>query len=216
VYWRVPRDGAFKTTQKGLEVALGRNNLAGSPGGSEPAAKAVNFIGRRQTDSTFEFSVDLSFDPKADGQEAGITAFLWQTANIQLGLMRSSGSTYLRYNSTEQREKKTAVPASWLGKPMRLQITMPDPRTYVFSAMLASDKSQQISFGKASTTQLSPSGSFVGTLVGVYATCNGAGLGLDCPATTPKAYFKQWRYKGAQQYISQTQSVPSNIFNRVG
>ncbi|KAI4657757.1 uncharacterized protein J4E78_006145 [Alternaria triticimaculans] len=214
VYWRVPRDGAFKTTQKGLQVALGRNNLAGSPGGSDPASRAVNFIGRRQTDSTFKFSVDLSFDPKADGEEAGVTAFLWQTANIQLGLMRSNGSTYLRYNSTEHQEKRTPVPASWNGKPMRFEITMPDPRTYIFSATLAHGKSRPISFGRASTEQLSPSGSFVGTLIGVYATCNGAGSGLDCPATTPNAYFGRWRYKGIRQYISETESVPSEAFNQ--
>ncbi|RII09991.1 glycoside hydrolase family 43 protein [Alternaria sp. MG1] len=214
VYWRVPRDGAFKTTHKGLQVMLGRNNLAGSFNVSDPASRAVNFIGRRQTDSTFDFSVDMSFDPKSDGQEAGITAFLWQTANIQLGLVRNNGTTYLRYNSTEEVEKKTPVPASWHGKAMRLRITMPDPNTYLFSAMLASGKSKQISFGRASTAQLSPSGSFVGTLIGVYATCNGAGSGLDCPTTTPKAYFRRWRYKGIEQYISETQSVPSADFNQ--
>jgi beta-xylosidase len=214
VYWRVPREGAFQTTRQGLQVALGRNNLAGSFNGSEPASKAINFIGRRQTDSTFEFSVDLSFDPKADGQEAGITAFLWQTANIQLGLVRNNGTTYLRYNSTEQQEKKMPVPASWRGKPMRLQITMPDPDTYVFSAILAHGRSKEISFGRASTVQVSPPGSFTGTLIGVYATCNGAGSGLDCPATTPKAYFRKWRYKGSEQYISETESVPSEHFNR--
>jgi beta-xylosidase len=193
---------------------LGRNNLAGSFNVSDPASRAVNFIGRRQTDSTFDFSVDMSFDPKSDGQEAGITAFLWQTANIQLGLVRNNGTTYLRYNSTEEVEKKTPVPASWHGKPMRLRITMPDPKTYLFSAMLASGKSKQISFGRASTAQLSPSGSFVGTLIGVYATCNGAGSGLDCPTTTPKAYFRRWRYKGMEQYISETESVPSVDFNQ--
>jgi beta-xylosidase len=214
VYWRVPREGAFETTHKGLQVALSRNNLAGSPGGSEPAAKAISFIGRRQTDSTFDFSVELSFAPNADEQEAGITAFLWQTANIHLGLVRLGGNMYFRFNSTEQQNKTTSVPTSWAGKPIRLRLQMPKPTQYAFSAMLASDESTEIAVGNASATQLSPSGSFVGTLIGVYATCNGAGEGLDCPADAPKSYFQRWRYTGVSQQISANESVASGEFNQ--
>jgi len=216
VYWRVPRNGTFEVTERGLQTVLGRNNVAGLPGGSEPAAKAISFIGRRQTDSTFNFSVDLSFTPTADKQEAGITAFLTQQANIQLGLTLTGDQLSLRFNATGQ-NKTTPIPATWVGKQIRLQIQMPSPTQYTFSAMLASDESTRISMGNAAATQLSGgSGSFVGTLIGVYATCNGAGEGLDCPADAPKAYFKRWRYNGASQYISATESTPSMNFNQGG
>ncbi|PVI06178.1 glycoside hydrolase family 43 protein [Periconia macrospinosa] len=216
VYWRVPRDGAVEVTAEGLQVALGRNNVPGSPGGSDPAAKAISFIGRRQTDSTFDFSVDLSFTPNAAGQEAGITTFLTQAANIQLGVILSGEQLSLRFNATEAQNKTTPLPAEWSGEPIRLQITMPSPTKYTFSASLASDESTKIEVGSASTVQLSGgSGSFVGTLVGVYATCNGAGSGLDCPEDTPNAYFNRWRYTGISQYISQTESVPTADFNTV-
>jgi len=214
VYWRVPLPGAFETTSKGLQVTLNRNNLLGSPGGSEPANRAISFIGRRQTDSTFNYSVDLSFSPTADGQEAGVTAFLWQTANIHLGLTQMDGKLALRFNSTEQSNKTIPVPATWAGQSVCLEINMPDVRTFAFSAMLASDAQSKIEVGNADASQLSPGGSFVGTLIGVYATCNGAGEGLECSPDTPKAYFDKWRYTGVSQKISAIESVASEEFNK--
>lgn len=216
VHWRVPLDGVFKTTKKGLQVVLGRNNLGNSFNTSEPASKAISFVGRRQTDSTFKYSVDLSFAPTASGQEAGITAFLTQYANIQLGLTMHNGSLAFRFNSTEIRNQITALPAAWVNKPIRLHIEMRTPDQYMFTASLASgDSSAVMGLGKASAAQLSGgTGSFVGTLIGVYATCNGAGAGLSCPAGTPNAYFSKWRYQGVKQWISDTESVRSEDFNK--
>jgi beta-xylosidase len=214
VHWRVPREGAFTVADKGLHVVLGKNNLAGSPGGPKPASKAISFIGRRQTDSTFNFSVDLFFAPTAGRQEAGVTAFLTQAANIQLGIVLEGQQLSFRFNSTETQNKISAVPASWSGKSIRLQIQMSTPTEYTFSAMLASDEKTKIRVGEASAKQLSGgTGSFVGTLVGAYATCNGAGSELDCPTDTPKAYFSRWRYAGVSQYITATESIPSNEHN---
>ena len=216
VHWRVPRDNAFTVTEKGLQVILGRNNVAGSPGGVKPAAKAISFIGRRQTDSTFKFSVDLDFTPNAAKQEAGVTAFLTQAANIQMGIVSENMTLSFRFNSTESREKRTALPASWTSKPLRLHIEMCTPSEYMFSASLASDETIKMDIGKASAAQLSGgTGSFVGTLIGVYATCNGAGSDLDCPADAPKAYFNRWRYTGVSQYISATESMPSEKHNQL-
>jgi len=216
VYWRVPRKDAFTVSKQGLEVTLGKNDLAGSFNGNQPASKAISFIGRRQTDSTFKFSVDLSFKPTFAKQEAGITAFLTQFANIQLGLIYDNQTLSFRFNSTETRNKKTTVPSAWVGKPIRLSIEMRNPSEYTFSASLASDKPSAVTeIGKASAAQLSGgTGSFVGTLIGVYATCNGAGTSeLDCPTDTPKAYFKRWRYNGVRQWISATESIPSDQHN---
>jgi beta-xylosidase len=215
VHWRVPREGTFTITEKGLQVVLGKNDVAGSPGGSIPAAKAISFIGRRQTDSTFNFSVDLLFTPQAPKQEAGVTVFLTQAANVQLGVTLEGQQLYFRFNATGSENMKTAVSATWIGKPIRLQIQMSTPTEYAFSAMLASDEKTKINVGKASATQLSGgSGSFVGTLIGVYATCNGAGSKLDCPSNAPKAYFNRWRYTGVSQYISANESIPSTTYKQ--
>lgn len=216
VYWRVPRPGMISTTKKGLQVVLSKNNLANQYNTSTPSSKAISFIGRRQTDSTFRFSVDVSFAPTATGQEAGITAFLTQYANVQLGVTTRDGALTLRFNSTESRDKYTAVPKAWVGKPLRLSIEMTMPDEYVFSAASTARGSKALQLGKASTAQVSGNtGSFVGTLIGVYATCNGAGSdALDCPAKTPKAWFQRWRYQGVRQWVDKTVSVASRDFNR--
>jgi hypothetical protein len=52
-------------------------------------------------------------------------------------------------------------------------------------------------------------GSFVGSLVGAYATCNGEGTGAECPGEG-KAIFQRWRYTGEAQYITTTETVPDD------
>jgi len=212
VYWRIPRDGIFTATDAGLQVVLGRNNLAGSPSGStNGATRAISFIGRRQTHSLFTFSVDLTFSPKENNQEAGVTAFLTQEANIQLALVQLSNQLSFRFTANGQ-SKTSAVPAAWVGKAIRLQIQMGSINTYTLAAMLATDVKTKIVLGTASAELLSGgSGSFVGTLLGVYATCNGAGSGLDCPSGTPNAYFQRWRYTGAAQYVTAGTTVPRQV-----
>ena len=208
VHWRVPREGAFSVTKKGLKVVLGRNSLSGAPGGSEPAAKAVSFVGRRQTHSLFRFGVDLDFAPRAEGQEAGVTAFLTQAANLQLGVSLVGGELSFRFNASGK-VTTTAVPRKWAGERVRLEIEMTTPTEYTFAALRAGDEKSRLVLGKASAELLSGgSGSFVGTLIGVYATCNGAGSGVDCPNGTPDAYFRQWKYTGTAQYISATEKIP--------
>lgn len=212
VYWRVPRANAFSVTDKGLTIVPGRNALDGAAGGT--SNRHISFIGRRQTDSLFTFSVDLSLTPSGNNQEAGVVAFLTQQANIQLGVVQLNGKLSLRFKTTASgsQAKTQAVPSAWAGKPIRLQVQMASATTYTLSAMLAADVSSKIVVGTASAELLSGgSGSFVGTLIGVYATCNGAGSGSDCPAGTPSAYFNRWRYTGAGQYISATETVPAVV-----
>lgn len=213
VYWRVPLDAAFSVAAGGgLQVVLGRNDLSGAPGGTHRGARAISFVGRRQTHSLFTFSVDLSFAPQAAGQEAGVVAFLTQSAYIQLGVVLVNSQLTFRFKTSSGQAKTSAVPSDWVAKPIRLQIQMETPNQYTFAAMLASDTGTKTVLGTASAELLSGgTGSFVGALIGVYATCNGAGSGIACPPNTPNAYFKRWRYTGAAQYITATETLPSTV-----
>lgn len=208
VYWRVPRSSDdFRVTDRGLRLAVRTNDLSGAPGGTYAGAKAITFIGRRQTHSTFTFSVDLSFFPSVNTtteQEAGITAFLTQEANIQLGVVTINKKHMLRLKDTKGQLKTQALPTDWIEKPVRLQIQALSPSEYTFSAALASDESSKIVIGKSSAEILSGgSGSFVGTLLGIYATCNKSGSSGVCePRTIGGSYFNRWRYTGDSQYIS--------------
>lgn len=228
VYWRVPRDGSISVTKDGLQIVPSRNNLTGIPE-SETSLELTGqyglaFIGRRQTDTLFTFSVDLSFNPKEIEQEAGVTIFLTQFNHIDLGvvLLAQNSSTEVKRQGTPRPYFRLGsigtiatppphlvpVPEEWTEGPIRLQIQATNATTFTLSAMPASDTNAKIVIGTASAEVVSGGrGSFVGSLVGSYATCNGAGSGLDCP-DGGVAHFQRWRYTGAAQYISETESIP--------
>ncbi|GAP84501.1 putative xylosidase arabinosidase protein [Rosellinia necatrix] len=231
VHWRVPRAGAFSTTASGLRVVPSRNNLTGHPF-SDTAPEltgqaGLSFVGRRQTHTLFEFSVDVAFAPRSAGQEAGVTVFLTQADHIDLGLVLlapndDNGSD--AYADAEPRLRlalrfraegtggppapvTVPVPRAWEGRKIRLQIRAADATRYTLAAMPVGNPGARLVVGTASAALVSGgNGSFVGSLVGAYATCNGAGSGLVCPPGGD-AYFTRWRYHGEAQYISATESV---------
>ncbi|KAK3324847.1 glycosyl hydrolase [Apodospora peruviana] len=208
MYWRVPRNGTFSVTAKGLQVVPSRNNLTGTPQSTSSidlsGQRGLAFIGRRQTDTLFTFSVVLSFSPQATGQEAGVTVFLTQVNHIDLGVVRLSSGLALRLRAegtgAAPTSKSVPVPSSW--DKIRLQIQASNSTHYDLSAMPARNPNASIPLGTISAGLVSGgNGSFVGSLLGVYATCNGAGTGVDCP-TGGNACFTRWRYYGKAQYIS--------------
>jgi len=67
--------------------------------------------------------------------------------------------------------------------------------------MPAENPGAAIKIGTASAQFVSGgNGTFVGSLVGAFATCNGAGEGDDCPEGG-EAVFKRWRYEGLGQQV---------------
>ncbi|KAK8037569.1 hypothetical protein PG991_000915 [Apiospora marii] len=222
VYWRVPREDTFSVTADGLHIVPSRNNLTGIPESNTDGVlggrQGLAFVGRRQTDTLFTFSVDVSFAPTTVGQEAGITVFLTQLNHIDLGIVleEEGDATKLSFRmrsiGTIAAPEPTIVevPSEWLDAPIRLEIQAADPTEYTLSAMPASDPDARVVIGKASAVLVSGgAGNFVGSLVGAYATCNGLGSGTECPEGGV-AHFTRWRYAGEAQYISATVRVPSN------
>ncbi|KAI0881651.1 glycoside hydrolase family 43 protein [Annulohypoxylon maeteangense] len=232
VHWRVPRPGAFSVTSKGLQVIPSRNNLTGTPLSTATpelsGQQGLSFIGRRQTDTLFAFTVDVSFTPQQVGQEAGITVFLTQVNHIDLGIVLLTKTTSLSsYSGREGAQPKpqlsfrfraegtgtiptpniVAVPEDWLDGPIRLYIETANATHYDLSASTAGDPDSRIHVGTASAGLVSGGGgSFVGSLVGAYATCNGAGSGVECPEGG-NVYFTRWRYSGLGQYVTETQVI---------
>ncbi|KAI0164532.1 glycoside hydrolase family 43 protein [Hypoxylon sp. FL1284] len=236
IHWRVPRPDAFAiTAAAGLRVVPSRNNLTGVPlsDATTPeltGQRGLSFVGRRQTDTLFVFSVDLTFRPREVGQEAGVTVFLTQVNHIDLGVallppqQSNDSNSPCQIGATSQlmvwfraegtgtppAPRTVPVPADWLDGDkggIRLQIEAANATHYLLSAMPAADPKAQVLVGVAPAALVSGgNGSFVGGLVGVYATCNGAGAGDECPEGGD-AYFKRWRYTGKGQYISETTVV---------
>ncbi|KAI2623801.1 glycoside hydrolase family 43 protein [Xylaria nigripes] len=226
VHWRVPRQGTFSTTEHGLEIIPSRNNLTGTPSSDvtpELSGKSgLAFIGRRQTHTLFNFSVDLSFAPKSVGQEAGVTVFLTQFDHIDLGVVLLSPSSSSHSCKTKRQlafrfraegagfvpaPNIVPIPSSWAHEDIRLQIQTVNMTHYSLSAMPARNPAAALVIGTASAALVSGGqGGFVGSLIGTYATCNGAGSGVTCPAGG-NAHFRRWRYTGVAEYISATESV---------
>ncbi|KAK9422274.1 putative Glycoside hydrolase family 43 protein [Seiridium unicorne] len=224
VYWRVPREGAFTVTDQGLQIVPSRGNLTGTP--ELTGQDGLAFIGRRQTDTLFDFSVDLLFAPQVIGQEAGVTVFLTQLNHIDLGLVLlkpESGEPQLTLRfQTEAPWKDNPpvpgdgpspvlipVPSTWpTDEAVTLKVQTANSTHYRLTANPSDNPNAQILVGTASAELLSGgNGTFVGSLVGAYATCNGAGDGLDCPEGG-NAYVRSWRYTGTGQYVSATELVP--------
>ncbi|KAI0431732.1 glycosyl hydrolase [Xylaria sp. FL1042] len=228
VYWRVPRPGAFSTTARGLQIIPSRNNLTGTPFSTITpeltGQHGLSFIGRRQTHTLFAFSVDLSFAPTSVGQEAGVTVFLTQVDHIDLGVVllapesssdRSVGKPQLAFRFRAEgtgippAPRIAPVPAAWTHGKIRLLIQTLNTTHYSLAAMPVDKPGAKLVIGTASAGLVSGgNGSFVGSLVGAYATCNGAGSGFACP-DGGNAYFSRWRYTGEAQYISATESIQS-------
>ncbi|SPO00286.1 related to xylosidase/arabinosidase [Cephalotrichum gorgonifer] len=223
VYWRVPGEETFSVTSRGLQVVPTRSNLTGNWGESGSnvlsGKEGLAFIGRRQTHTLFTFTVDLTFDPKQEGQEAGVTMFLTQFNHIDLGIKllpakkgkkpELSFSFASQGTGTPPPPQTIPVPHDWAKHPIRLQIQTVNATHYELSAAPPSKPESKIVVGAASASLLSGgAGSFVGSLVGVYATCNGQGSGTACPKGG-EAFFNRWRYDGEAQYISATESIPA-------
>jgi beta-xylosidase len=216
VYWRVPRDDVFSTTDAGLQVVPSRNNLTGIPFNTEEielsGQRGLSFVGRRQTHTLFHYSVDVSFAPTEVGQEAGVTVFLTQLNHIDIGLVLLDSGLSLRFRAigtgTVPQPVVVPVPGNWTtGEPVRLHIYAEDPKTYRLAASQGCKR--PVTVATASSELVSGgSGSFVGSLLGVYATCNGLGSGVECPEGGV-ATFQRWRYTPVGQHISETESIPA-------
>lgn len=227
LYWRVPAPGTFSTTAQGLQVVPSRNNLTGQISPLElNGQKGLSFIGRRQTDTELTFSVDLTFSPKDKGTEAGVTVFLTQFNHLDLGVVRTKCGLSLHFRAEAQsvnvpvpETKSVPLPKAWGsgGGAIRLEIRAGNRTHYSFSASRTGVDGKVVEGSKQTVAEASATlvsggtGTFVGSLVGVYATCNGAGNGTSCPTGSGNAYFRRWRYTGVAQAISATEDVPSKL-----
>ncbi|GAB1729134.1 hypothetical protein NU195Hw_g3398t1 [Hortaea werneckii] len=234
LHWRWPQDGAFTVSPEdhpySLRVVPSRANLTGSVISDDFALTGkmgISFIGRRQTHTLFTFGVDMKFDPEARDQEAGITAFLTQLNHINLGIAQSNHSVQhgkgsgleFRFQIETAGTINSTIPSStvvtnvpWCGgDTIHLQMHTINETHYGFSAWPTDCPNEKIIIGHASAEVVSGgSGPFVGTLLGAYATCNGAGStnSTTCP-DGGNAYFSRWRYSGAAQQIAEDEFVPS-------
>ncbi|KAF2465516.1 arabinofuranosidase [Lindgomyces ingoldianus] len=200
IHWRPPVGDSYAISPEGhpntLRLKPSKLNLtaldgnAGGPGGQ-------TFIGRRQVDTLFTYTVRLDYMPKMVEEEAGVTVFLTQNHHARFGmtLLSSTNSStpipHFRFHAISYipvpDSFTTPVPSNWVGQPLTLEIKTVNTTHYSFSAGPANNSTLLQRFAYVPGSILS--WGFTGTLVGVYATSNG-GNG------TAEAYVSNWNYLG--------------------
>ncbi|KAJ4989904.1 xylosidase : arabinofuranosidase [Stagonosporopsis vannaccii] len=218
LFWRPPKTSLFAISPPGhpntLRISPSRVNLTADTV-YNPAVDGLGFIARKQTATTFDYSVDLSFQPTQAEEEAGVTVFLTQMQHIDLSIINvdSKGSLipHLRWrveaigkpDYTAPEARTVPLSKTWRNQPIRLSIEATDDSEYVFSAASVSKPREAVSMGTASAQVVSGgSGPFTGTIIGAFATSNN-GTG-----NTP-AYFSRWRYTPKKQAIAANIFIPA-------
>ncbi|KAF4966704.1 hypothetical protein FSARC_5648 [Fusarium sarcochroum] len=216
VHHRVPKEGTFTFSQKGLQIIPSRNNITGKPLSKDEielsGQRGLAFVGRRQTHTLFDFSIDIDFNPDLDEQEAGITVFRTQLDHIDLGVVRlppkkgaqKHSRLAFRFRATGAKNvpatRVVPVPKDWEKHTIRLQIKTANQTQYSLEAVNV-HQSRRLKIATVSASLVSGgSGEFVGSLLGAYATCNGQGSGQECPKGG-NVYVRRWKYEGIAQEI---------------
>ncbi|KAJ9653883.1 hypothetical protein H2198_006992 [Neophaeococcomyces mojaviensis] len=230
-YWRWPvpdsytispsgHPGTLQLTPSPLSISAGYENLT-----LGYQVDNLTLIMRLQTDTLFQYSVDVFFTPEIEHEEVGVTLYLNQVQNMALGviMLPISTTTNLTTNPTlaphlrfvvsglgglEKNIPKpfvTPVPDSWLKDPIRLFVRAENETHYTFTAASSSSPYEIIPMGIAPATIVSGgTGDFTGSLVGAYATTNGRN------GSSP-AYISRWRYQGLAQAVGNQEYIPSRF-----
>ncbi|KAJ7615909.1 xylosidase : arabinofuranosidase [Roridomyces roridus] len=206
IFWRWPDLASFTISPPGHPNTL---RIIPSQEFSSNGVGPISLIGRLQTDTLFEFSIDVAFAPTAVDEEAGATVFLTQFQHVDLGIvLLSDNKTHLRLQTNGGGNLGApppapvirSIPSAWRS-PITLTIRANNDTHYTFSA--APQGGDAVVLGALPSTILSGgTGPFTGTIAGAYATANN-GTG-----TTP-AYISSWRYTGIAQKIDNDTFVPS-------
>ncbi|KAI8944673.1 glycosyl hydrolase [Xylaria longipes] len=206
-HWRYPIASSYVVSPpekpNTLRLDPSKLNLT-ALNGNYAGPEGQTFVGRRQQDTLFTFSVDVDFAPGSSevDAEAGVSVFLTQNHHLDLGVVNlpaaenaSMPIPHFRFRGISYvpvpGDIAVPVPAAWRGTPLRLEIRASNATHYVFSAGPASSMSRMRTLLEVSNEPVS--WGFTGVLLGVYCTSNGH------EATTP-AYFSRWRYTPQDQF----------------
>ncbi|KAF6801026.1 hypothetical protein CSOJ01_12075 [Colletotrichum sojae] len=222
LHHRVPADGMFSFSDAGLEIVPSRSNLTGVTQTDDLALKGqrgISFVGRRQTQTIFHFTVDVDASSATRvNEEAGISIFLAQENHADIGIayLRPCGKDaglHLRFRVHGKDAPPSvtmALPANWVeAGPISLHIWTEEPENFHLGASVGDG--DVVELGSVSSYLVSrldsaQSGTFIGALLGVFATCSGAGEGDDCPEGFV-GRFQRWRYEPIAQYIEADEFV---------
>lgn len=179
-FWRPPQKSLFTISPKGhpntLAITPSNVNLSATIDW-DPDVDGLGFVARKQSATLFNYSIDVSFSPKLDQEEAGISVFLTQLQHIDLSIINlpaCNGKTLVprfrfsveasgKPNTTVPETIIVPVPKTWRSETIRLSVYAASDSEYVFGAAPASRPEEYIELGSASALIVSGgSGPFTG------------------------------------------------------
>ncbi|KFY03073.1 hypothetical protein V494_00412 [Pseudogymnoascus sp. VKM F-4513 (FW-928)] len=186
VHWRLPTSDTYRISPPGHENSLILKssflNLT-SFDGYYTGGLGQTFIGQRQMDSLFTYTLDLNASNLRDEEdEIGVAVFLVQRYHFELGivlLLDSSNTTTLAPHFRFRGISNTSIPDIIspfppylsLDTPIAMEISAFNYTHYSYSAGPRDQRHLWQTYGYARGAQMS--WGFTGTLVGPYATTNG-------------------------------------------
>ena len=208
VHVRLPVQRAYVVSPPGkegqLQLVASERSLSTKGGGN--LTEGTTFVGRRQVDTLFTFSVDIDFEPTKLGEEAGVTVYLDEARHIDLGIILAENGQQLvglkAFSSNNNMTSPKAVTADLqdiTGK-VRLEIRAANATHYTFSVGrvdASGDAPVEVQAVGSVAVDL-VSGGYTGTLVGAYATTHGVSGNH-----TVKGYVSRWRYQGQGQEVDE-------------
>ncbi|KAK6956803.1 hypothetical protein Daesc_002083 [Daldinia eschscholtzii] len=159
-HWRFPISESYTISPQGhpntLRLSPSKLNLT-ALNGNYAGPSGQTFVGRRQQDTLFTYSVNVDFSPKSLEEEAGVSVFLTQNHHLDLGIVmlpaKSSTATFagkgpstnssgliphLRYRGISYipvpDDVVIPIPETWSDRELRLEIKAHNMTHYSLSA----------------------------------------------------------------------------------
>ncbi|KAK1485032.1 hypothetical protein CCUS01_15365 [Colletotrichum cuscutae] len=187
VHIRYPNESAYSIPLEGhansLRLGLSSRNLSSMIMPHGTLTKDIIFVGRRQTESLFSFSVDLDFDPQFLGEEAGISVYVDEKRHIDFSVMFDNQTTsgkLLQVQSFSSNENVTVpqpvtspLPSECRNRtPIRLEVVASNTTHYTFLAgfpdLCKYEAVHMMIVGHAGASLVS--GGYTGVVIGQHTT----------------------------------------------
>jgi len=214
-YWRLPVPEDYTVSPPSrpntLRLTPSVHNLTSNTKDGPDLSRT--FISRRQTDTLFTYSVDISLENinQTSQAEAGVFLFVTQEQHVSLSLHSQDGTSSLRFR-LESKNSNTSSPYSvqplsshWTKFPIRFEIRAINITHFTFSAGVV-DNPYSVPLQTIATAPGSAiSGGYTGAFVGAFATTNGE------EKRGWAAYLSRWRYLPQGQYLGDGQWVYRDV-----
>ncbi|GAB7363523.1 hypothetical protein MBLNU230_g3792t1 [Neophaeotheca triangularis] len=232
VHFRYPEEGTFTVAPEehpeSLRIRPARVNLTGVVNTDDASVTGARVSPFRPTQPCQEAGI-TAFLTQHQHTDLGIVLsnsttheqahydFLLRQTSLAESSYDGSDPTRLARSRIPTSDTTTRIPMpqNWAqtDQPITLELYSANETHYAFSAWPSGNANARQLLGYVPVTVTSVSdrvGQFLGTLLGFYATCNGAGDAGEtrCPGGG-EAYFEAWRYQGVAQRISDEELVPT-------